>query len=95
MTIKEIITAHLLKVGATGLCGDGCGCRLPQIIPCYSVQDDCVPAVEGKCGPECVECGGEGCMTPLVEASVEKQEPICGQEWRDNRSIPHACNLTK
>ncbi len=70
MTIKEIITAHLLKVGAAGLCRDGCGCRLADLMPCAgSMEDDCVPAVEGKCGPECEGCGGDGCMTPLAESA--------------------------
>ena len=65
MTIKEIVTAHLLKVGATGLCRDGCGCRLDNLIACAgNMSDDCVPAVEGKCGPNCLQCGGDGCMTP-------------------------------
>ena len=73
MTIKEIITAHLKKIGAAGLCRDGCGCRLPNLMPCAgNMEDDCVPAVERGCGMDCVECGGEGCMTPLVE-SVEAE----------------------
>ena len=74
MTIKEIITAHLKKVGATGLCRDGCGCRLEYLMPCAgSMDDDCVPAVERGCGMGCVECGGDGCMTPLVEADAERK----------------------
>jgi hypothetical protein len=85
MTVKQIITAHLKKVGATGLCRDGCGCRLADLMPCAgSMEDDCVPAVEGKCGPECEGCGGHGCMVPLVEASVESEDagypcgsPVC------------------
>jgi hypothetical protein len=29
--------------------------------------------VERGCGMDCVECGGEGCMTPLAEVEAERK----------------------
>jgi hypothetical protein len=74
MTIKEIITAHLRKVGATGLCREECGCRLKDLMPCDIFDaSNCVPAVERGCGIFCEECFGDGCMVPLVEADSERK----------------------
>ena len=70
MTVREIIAEHLKKIGATGLCYESCGCQLPDLVPCDGDCMECVPAVRQKCPPVCEECGGDGCMKPLVRCEM-------------------------
>ncbi len=65
MNVKEIALEHLNRVGATGLYSEWCSCAAPDIMLCDNCGHTCVPAVRRKCGTDCEECGGEGCMTPL------------------------------
>jgi hypothetical protein len=64
MTVKDIILAHLRKVGADGLCCDGCGCSIDDLAPCCEYAADvmtCEPArkaVATESG-ECWEIGDE------------------------------------
>jgi hypothetical protein len=47
MTVRDIILAHLRKVGADGLCFDGCGCSVDDLMPCGGDTGgvrDCEPA---------------------------------------------------
>ena len=45
MTIRDIITKHLRKIGADGLAGEECGCSIDDIQPCCDSCLDCVPAM--------------------------------------------------
>jgi hypothetical protein len=76
MNVRHIIIAHLRKIGATGLCGDGCGCDISDLIPCDSDPSHCQPAIRAKCGPDCEICGGEGpyCMVLLECEKAERKD---------------------
>jgi hypothetical protein len=43
MTVKKIVEERLRKDGFDGLCCDGCGCRVDDLMPCGDVVMDCVP----------------------------------------------------
>lgn len=76
MDVQDIVFEYLKRVGADGLCNSssGCGCELPDLMPCDNVMRQCVPAVRRKCGPECEECGGDGgCMVPLPSEPPKKR----------------------
>lgn len=45
---KDILIATLTRLGADGLCCDGCGCGLDDLVPCNSDPSGCVPAKKGK-----------------------------------------------
>ena len=79
MDVQDIVWAHLQKIGATGLCNGGCGCKFPDLMPCDDCTRNCVPAIEKKCGPDCEDCGGDGgCMTPF-EDPTDKAANTTGQ----------------
>ncbi len=69
--VKEIITDHLISIGADGLCGKDCGCRIGNLFPEESCDGTCVPAEEvtqncAECGNECSAAGeGETCLKPM------------------------------
>ena len=65
MNARDLLTASLTRMGATGLCRDKCGCELPNIVPCDADPSICVPALRRKCAPDCDHCDGAGCMVPL------------------------------
>ena len=44
MNVKEILHKYLVDNGHQGLCTDGCGCGVKDLIPCESCFDNCVPA---------------------------------------------------
>lgn len=44
MNVIEIIADRLRLIGADGLCRDGCGCSINDLIPCESDPSFCVPA---------------------------------------------------
>lgn len=44
----QIIKVHLTAAGFDGLCGDGCGCKLPNLAPCGEEWVDCQPAYVGS-----------------------------------------------
>ena len=46
MTVREIVTAELRRLGAVGLCDHECGCRINDLAPCGCDPFDCVPARE-------------------------------------------------
>ena len=64
MNVKQIAIAHLKSIGADGLCCDGCGCGLDDLMPCGWERDvsECVPAKRHACtmpkGSECPDCKG-------------------------------------
>jgi hypothetical protein len=43
MNIKQIVEERLRKDGFDGLCCDGCGCRLDDLMPCGEPGMDCRP----------------------------------------------------
>lgn len=60
MNVKEIIIAHLKSIGADGLCCDGCGCGLDDLMPCESNVLECVPAKRHDCDGGCSGCVSAG-----------------------------------
>jgi|GEM_PF-1995180 len=48
MTTKEMIIAQLKAMGADGLCGEDCGCRLDDFMPCDGNLMECVAAKSMK-----------------------------------------------
>jgi hypothetical protein len=73
MTIKEIIVEKLKAIGADGLCNCDCGCTLDNLFPCGDVYSECMPAVRGKCGPECDICEGK---PPYCMKQMKEDEPM-------------------
>jgi len=67
MNVREITEEHLKRVGAEGLCCEGCGCWMPDLMPCGELSCECAPAVRIKCDDECERCEGSGCMVPMPE----------------------------
>ena len=43
MTIRQIVEQRLRKDGFDGLCCDGCGCRVGDLMPCNDPVMSCVP----------------------------------------------------
>jgi len=66
MTVKEILIEKLKALGADGLCCEGCGCGLDDLMPCVSNCDSCEPARKTIATEEtwCTEIGDE-IYTPL------------------------------
>jgi len=60
MNAKEIVIEHLKKIGADGLCRNGCGCGIGDLVACGSDFSECVPAKLHKCTPGCDHFFGEG-----------------------------------
>lgn len=51
MDVAEIVEEWLQKNGYTGLCTEGCGCRLGDLFPCAGDGiEKCVPGYAGKSG---------------------------------------------
>lgn len=44
MNVKQIVEKWLIKNGHDGLCRDGCGCGIDDLMPCSYDQSFCVPA---------------------------------------------------
>ncbi len=58
MTVKEIVKKYLEDNGYDGLCGEECGCDLPDIFACeYAV--DCEPGYKVPCIPETCPADGD------------------------------------
>jgi hypothetical protein len=73
MNIRQIVEAHLKKVGAAGLCDDSdCRCPLSDLAWCGKFEEVCVPAVRRKCVPKCEVCGGSGCLVPMPDEPEKK-----------------------
>jgi hypothetical protein len=47
MNVQEILKNHLKSIGADGLCCDGCGCGIDDLIPCGSDPSECKLAKKG------------------------------------------------
>jgi hypothetical protein len=43
MNIKQMVEERLRKDGFDGLCCDGCGCRVEDLMPCGAPCMDCKP----------------------------------------------------
>jgi hypothetical protein len=84
MTCKEIIKKYLADNGFDGLCGDGCGCPIGDLMPCEGPCGDCVPAYEyeTKQGNACEACA---CDCPFG-SDVSDYDFIC--YWED---LPLKC----
>ena len=46
MNVRDLVVAKLKEMGAAGLCTDGCGCGLDDLMPCCISEDTlgCEPA---------------------------------------------------
>ena len=75
MTVKEIVKDYLEQNDYDGLCREGCGCGLDDIMPCkYRNIPLCEPAYNHGCNGDCAECG-DGELCELIETySTEKPE---------------------
>lgn len=61
MTVKEIVVEYLKSRGFDGLCDgveDGCGCLLPDLMPCGGDGSQCTP---GYNNPEQAKKEGATC----------------------------------
>ena len=61
MNVKEIVTKHLKDIGADGLCTQGCGCSVGDLMPCVVPSFLCAPAKKVKATEpgDCHEIGDE------------------------------------
>ncbi len=72
MTVRDIILAHLRKVGADGLCNHDCGCSIEDMGDCCEPSMTCVPARKTtvKEGDILHECGdaeiGDDMFVPIM-----------------------------
>lgn len=58
-TVKEIVKDWLTKNGYTGLCGDGCGCNINDLMCCeadWGIPTDCQAGYTRYC-KECNKSG--------------------------------------
>ncbi|KKN77260.1 hypothetical protein LCGC14_0362380 [marine sediment metagenome] len=55
MKTREIVKAWLIANGYDGLCGENCGCKITDLMPCDSADvSQCVAGYLHKRGPKCV-----------------------------------------
>jgi hypothetical protein len=80
MNVREIVIAHLKAGGFDGLCCDGCGCGLDDLMPCdeYSHIGECKPAKAVKCDQKCGngDCEADGvgtCYRPAETPTNEEE----------------------
>ena len=63
MNVKEIVTKHLVEIGADGLCHEDCGCAIDDMMECdfYNELTDCVAAKKVKATEpgDCHDIGDE------------------------------------
>jgi hypothetical protein len=71
MNVREIVIAHLNAGGFDGLCCDGCGCGLDDLMPCEQFDIvDCKPAKRIACKDDgFTRC--ENCLGSCNEAEKE------------------------
>ena len=87
MNCRKIVIDYLTANGYDGLCGEGCGCSLNDLIPCESDCMDCVPAYKWEGTPEevCGQCdawdcefrvglGDGSCMRPVKQSKLKNPE---------------------
>jgi len=60
MNVRQIVIAHLKAGGFDGLCCDGCGCGLDDLMPCETDGMKCVPAKAVPCDGTCSGCCSSG-----------------------------------
>ena len=74
MNVREIVEDYLTRNGYDGMCGDGCGCGLDDLMLCEDYCEDCQPGYKWTCAgcQRFEECEfsdyGDGCFM------LEKQE---------------------
>jgi len=62
MNVKEIVTKHLVEIGADGLCsGEGCACEIGDLMDCEYTDAECVAAKRVKATErgDCHDIGDE------------------------------------
>jgi len=64
--VQTIVTEWLIAHGYDGLCGEGCGCRLADLMPCSQPSPGCMAGYESKC-----VCG-DGCDFDMVLERPDK-----------------------
>ena len=58
--VLNIVAMHLIDHGFDGLCNDtydGCGCALPDLMPCDNSPTECLPAYNHPATAEKNKCG--------------------------------------
>ena len=82
MNVREIVIAHIKSIGADGLCCDGCGCGLDDLMPCCGDALECKPAKKHICDGTCSGCcatedesksGMHACYRP-VNIGINEEE---------------------
>jgi hypothetical protein len=76
MNVREILIAHLKAGGFDGLCCDGCGCGLDDLMPCGIDAMECVPAKRHDCDGTCSGCcgdTGEDCYRTVEQPTNEEE----------------------
>lgn len=92
MTVREIVKQWLVEYGYDGLCGEGCGCPLNDLMSCDTYSALCEPGYKVEC-PDCRyfdtdECVGEpgcGCILPEKPQSSGNPGELSGKEHADDR----------
>jgi hypothetical protein len=73
MTCEKIIKRFLIDNGYDGLCNDGCGCEIDDLMPCEDPVGDCVAAYAYDIsGGACEKCDNHNC--PIREKVMEYVE---------------------
>ena len=76
-TVKDILIAAITAAGGDGLCCDGCGCEIDNLVPYECSPLNCIIAKRidpVTCTPETCQyqlrsdCYSYACMEPLKEA---------------------------
>jgi hypothetical protein len=67
MNVREIVIAHLNAGGFDGLCCDGCGCGMDDLIPCDGDAMKCVQAKRHDCDGTCTGCCSTGQLDRVAD----------------------------
>ena len=65
MNVREIVTKYLKDMEYDGLCCDGVGCLIDDLMPCTGLWDSgpelarCKPGYKTKCDPETCPADGD------------------------------------
>lgn len=79
MNVRTIITKYLEDNGFDGLCCDGCGCGLDDLIPCSGDALECKPAKRYACDGTCSGCASTG-EHDLVSDCYRTVEVVINEE---------------
>lgn len=75
MTVKEIVEQYLETNSYDGLCGDGCGCKVDDLMPCDEANvTSCCPGYLHKKehSDSCLDCD---CSYEYCEWCMRREKP--------------------